>query len=213
MSEIDSDDPRFRAAEQQMRHALGLRQETSSRRLASNSPHPHRRPFARDGDVPVEVLHGHDNGSGINQLDATRKALQAQIASREEAERLLAEARHTIHDFQTKLGHERLAREEAARHAEAAKREVELELSATMQELEAEHALRMTMAKERDQAIVGRQSAEDRLRQARSVEVLAKTEAPAAALQPRRRGRPPKVKRDDTGFVEWWAPGWKSKYR
>ncbi len=179
----------------------------------NNSPHPHRRQFARDGDVPVEVLHGHDNGSGINQLDATRQALQSQTATREEAEWLLAEARHTIHDFQTKLGHERLAREEAARHAEAAKGEVEQELAAAMQELEVEHDLRMTMAKEHDQAIVGRQAAEDRLRQARSVEGRAKTEAPAAALQPRRRGRPPKVKRDDTGFVDWWAPGWKSKYR
>ena len=38
------------------------------------------------------------------------QALRQQTAAREEAERLLADARNTIHDLETKLGHERLAK-------------------------------------------------------------------------------------------------------
>jgi hypothetical protein len=220
MSEIESDDPRLSATEEQMRRALGLRQGSSPPARFSSSgahaPHPKKRQFARDGDVPVEVLHGRDNSSGVNQLDATRQAVQAQTAAREEAERLLTEARHTIHDLQTKLGHERLARDETAKQAETAKRELEQALTAARADLEAEHDLRLTMARERDQAILGRQAAEDRLRQAKEARKIAgraKTaapaQAPAAAPPPRRRGRPPKVDRDDTAVVEWWAPGWK----
>jgi hypothetical protein len=37
---------------------------------------PSTRQFVRDGDVPVEVLHGQDNSSRVNQLAATREALQ-----------------------------------------------------------------------------------------------------------------------------------------
>jgi septal ring factor EnvC (AmiA/AmiB activator) len=221
MSEIESDDPRLRATEEQMRRALGLRQGSSpSGQVASSVPHPQRRQFVRDGQVPVEVLHGPDNRSRVNQLAATREALQAQTTAREEAERMLAEARHTIHDLQTKLGHERLARDEAVQHVESAKREVEQELAAARQELEAERSLRTTTARERDQTVIGRQAAEDRLRQmkdarkaVRRVKAMAPAEPPAAAPQPRRRGRPPKVPRDDTAVVEWWTPGWKDKYR
>ena len=119
MSEIESDDPRLRATEEQMRRALGLRQGSSpSGQVSNNVPHPQRRQFVRDGDVPVEVLHGPDNSSRVNQLAATREALQAQTTAREEAEQMLAEARHTIHDLQTKLGHERLARDEAVQRVE-----------------------------------------------------------------------------------------------
>ena len=160
------------------------------------------------------------DGSRINQLDATRQALQAQIAARDEAERLLTGARHTIHDLQTKLGHERLAREEAVQRVESAKVEVEQELTAAREDLEAERLLRLATARERDQAILGRQAAEDRLRQAKEMRKTAgqpNTVPPAdpllATSQPRRRGRPPKDNRDDTGFVEWWTPGWKDRYR
>jgi hypothetical protein len=93
-------------------------------------------------------------------------------------------------------------------------------LAAARQELEAERSLRTTTAKERDQAIIGRQAAEDRLRQAKDArkvvgrpKAVEPPEPPAAAPQPRRRGRPPKVPRDDTAVVEWWTPGWKDKYR
>jgi hypothetical protein len=32
-------------------------------------------------------------------------------------------------------------------------------------------------------------------------------------VQPRRRGRPPKVKEPESDFVEWWVPGWKERLR
>ena len=209
-----------------MRRALGLRQGSSpSGQVSSNVPHSQRRQFVRDGEVLVEVVHGPDNSARVNQLAATREALQAQSTAREEAERMLAEARHTIHDLQTKLGHERLARDEEVQRVESAKREIEQELAAARQELEAERSLRTTTARERDQAIVGRQAAEDGLGQtkdtrmlARRAKAVAQAERPAAAPQPRRRGRPPKVLRadmavDDTAVVEWWTPGWKDRYR
>jgi hypothetical protein len=83
--------------------ALGVRQGSpSSARVSSNAQHPQKRQFARDGDVRVELLQSHDNNH-VNQLDAIREALQSQIAAREEVERLLAEARHTIHDLQTAM--------------------------------------------------------------------------------------------------------------
>jgi hypothetical protein len=226
MAELESDDPRLRATEKQMRRALGLQEGSSpSGQVSSNVPHPQRRQFVRDGDVPVEVHHGPNNSSRVNQLAATREALQAQSMAREEAERMLAEARHTIHDLQTKLGHERLARDEAVQRAGSAMRDVEQELAAARQELEAERSLRTTTARERDQAIVGRQAAEDGLGQTkdtrkvvRRAKAVAPAERPAAAPQPRRRGRPPKVHRADTAVedkavVEWWTPGWKDKYR
>ena len=160
MSEIESDDQRLRATEEQMRRALGLRQGPSSpAQASSNTPHHQKRQFARDGDVRVELLHSHDNNH-VNQLGAIREALQSQTAAREEVERLLAEARHTIHDLQTKLGHERLARDEAAQQAETAKREVELALAAAREDLEAERALRRDAQAERDMAIAGRQQAQ-----------------------------------------------------
>ena len=204
-----------------MRRALGLRQGSSpSGQVPSNVPYRQRRQFVRDGEVPVEVLHGPDSSSRVNQLAATREALQAQTTAREEAERMLAEAHHTIHDLQTKLGHERLARDEAVQRVESAKRDVEQKLAAAWQELEAERSLRTTTARGRDQAIVGRQAAEDRLRQANDArkiggraKAVAPAESPAAAPQPRRRGRPPKVPEDDTAVVEWPTPGWKDKYR
>jgi hypothetical protein len=93
-------------------------------------------------------------------------------------------------------------------------------LAAARDDLEAERALRLATARERDHAILGRQAAEDRLRQAKEArkigrrpETAAPAQPPLAAPQPRRRGRPPKVNRDDTEFVEWWTPGWKEKYR
>ena len=221
MSEIDSDDPRLRGTEGLMRRSLGLRQGSSppARFSNSDSHHHKRHQFVRDGDAQVEVLHGR-GGSRVNQLDAARQALQAQSAARNEAEWLLTEARHMIHDLQTKLGHERLARDEAVQHVESAKRGVEQDLTAAREDLEAERLLRLATARERDQAILGRQAAEDRLRQAKEMQETAgqpntvpSAEPLLAAPQPRRRGRPPKINRDDAGFVEWWTPGWKDRYR
>src|ERR1700733_15267689 len=112
-----------------MRRALGLDQETSRISQLTHSPNPsnglhQRRQFARDGDVPVTMVHS-DSGSRLLQLDAARQAIRQQTAAREEAERLLADARNTIHDLETKLGHERLARDEVPRRIGAEKREAE----------------------------------------------------------------------------------------
>jgi hypothetical protein len=108
--------------------------------------------------------------------------------------------------IQTKLGHERLARDEAVQCVESAMREVEQKLAAARQELEAERSQLTTTARERDQAILGRQAAEDPLRQAkdapkvvRRAKSVAPPEHPAAAPQPRRHGRPPKVPRGRYG--------------
>ena len=63
---------------------------------------PPRR-FARDGEVPVTVIHrDHDEiGGGTNTLDAAQAALREQIEAREHAETLLREAQATIRDLQT----------------------------------------------------------------------------------------------------------------
>ena len=115
MTDSPSDDARLRATETQMRHALGLRGGSSSRSSTSGSQ-PQRRRFVRDGEVPVTVIrrdHQPDGEHGANQLDAARQAVRSEAAARERAERSLAEAQVSIRDLQTKLAHERLAKDEA----------------------------------------------------------------------------------------------------
>lgn len=222
MSQTPTEELRLRATEEQMRRALGLRQGSSSSARFSSSgthaPHPQKRQFVRDGDVPVEILHGHDNSSRVNQLAATREALQAQTAAREEAERLLTEARHTIHDLETKLGHERLAKDEATQRTNAARLQIEEALTAAREELAVERALRARAERERDEAAVARQTPEQRLRQTTAPpKIRAGSALPSGATAQRRRGRPPKVAPevtpDASDIVEWWSPGWKDKYR
>ena len=64
-----------------MRRALGLDGETppishlTHSHTPSNGPHQ-RRQFARDGDVPVTIVHS-DSGSRLQQLDAARQALRS----------------------------------------------------------------------------------------------------------------------------------------
>jgi hypothetical protein len=174
-----------------------------------------RRHFARDGDVPVTIVHG-DSGSRLQQLDAARQSLQQQTAAREEAERLLADARNTIHDLETKLGHERLARDEVTQRINAERLQIEEALTAAQEELAGERALRTRAERERDEAFVAARTAEQRLRQTTAVKASAPPPLPDD--QPRRRrGRPPKVMRevapDDSDIVEWWSPGWQEKYR
>ena len=200
-----------------MRRALGLDRETSPASHQpthssnpSNGPHQ-RRHFARDGDVPVTIVHS-DGGSRLQQLEAARQALRQQTAAREEAERALADARNTIHDLETKLGHEHLAKDEVTRRIDAEKREIEEALASAQEELATERGRRARAERERDEAAVAAQ----RLRQP-----TAAKDAPQLPLpdeQPRRgRGRPPKIVRevapDDSDIVEWWSPGWQEKYR
>jgi hypothetical protein len=215
----DSSDARLSATELQMRRALGLDRETSPSSQPTNSPFngPHqRRHFARDGDVPVTMVHS-DSGSRFQQLDAAREALRQQTAAREEAERLLADARNTIHDLETKLGHERLARDEVRQRIDVERLQFEEALTTVQEELATERALRGRAQRERDEATVATQTAEQRRRT--TVKAAQSPPAPFPADQPpRRRGRPPKVAPQDVApgdseIVEWWSPGWQEKYR
>jgi hypothetical protein len=66
--------------------------------------------------VPVTVIrrdHQPVGDDGANQLDAARQAIRSEAAAKERTERLLTEAQAMIRDLQTKLGHERLAKNEA----------------------------------------------------------------------------------------------------
>ena len=208
-----------------MRRALGLGSEAPPQPTPMASPptpamglHPQRRRFVRDGEVLVQHKeHSAASETGTNQLAAARQALREQFAAREEAERALAELQAVNRDLQTKLAHERLARDEAVNRAEAARQAAEQALQAVRDELESERARRL-QAEEKSAA---------------AYELL--PEAPRqpdlleAAPAPRRRGRPPKVRtpepvaeptetqdqsdQDQSDFVEWWVPGWQDRFR
>ena len=141
MTELLSDDERLRATEAQMRRALGLHDTSQTQTIplpAGTSPgasHPQRRRFVRDGEVPVAVIHrDHGHAPGTNALEAARQALREQVGAREHAEQLLHEAQGTIHDLQTKLAHERLARDEAVQRVDNEKQVLELALQRLREE-------------------------------------------------------------------------------
>jgi septal ring factor EnvC (AmiA/AmiB activator) len=137
-----------------MRRALGLQRSSSESPGTTPSasvpavPHPNRRRFVRDGEVPVTVIHGdhhQDDGHSGNQLEATRQGIREQTEARERAERLLSEAQNTIRDLQTKLAHERFGKDEvlqAVARAEAEKQTAIRRLETVQAELAAEHASR-----------------------------------------------------------------------
>src|SRR4029077_13840464 len=116
--------------EAQVRRALGLNdrpaaspQRTQPAFQSSDPYQPKRRTFVRDGEVPVTVVR-HANGDA-GQLEAARTAMRSLATAKERAERTLADAQVQVRDLQTKPGHERLAREEAAQRAGAAQRSSE----------------------------------------------------------------------------------------
>jgi len=249
MSDTSNDD--LRETETQMRRVLGLNHQPTPGHeppprttTGVGAAHPHRRRFVRDGDVPVTVVHReHDQGAGTNKLDAAQEALHEQMAAREQTEQLLQEARATIRALETKLAHERIAREEAVLRLEE-------ERQAILDELATERAARQQADQERDEAIAARQEAPERLcalmagqdaqttsaaptkakrgRSAgpaairpdeeppaikRSVPAMKMLDGTSAPKVARRRGRPPKVQETDTEFVEWWKPGWRERHR
>jgi hypothetical protein len=164
MSDTPNDELRLRATEAQMRRALGLNDQPSPPGHApppasagAGLAHPHRRRFVRDGDVAVTVLRDHDDGAGRNKLDAAWQALSEQTAAREHAEQLLREALATIQDLQTKLGHERIAKDEAFDRSGD-------ERQAIQDELAVERVARHRAEQERDEAIAACQEAEERFR-------------------------------------------------
>jgi prefoldin subunit 5 len=219
MTESTPDDERLRAAEGQMRRALGLQHEpaqSTAPKTISAGANPQRRHFVRDGDVPVTIVHGEHGNSLVQQLDAARQALRTQTTAFEEAERALVEARNTIRDLRTKLAHESLAKDEAGSHADAEHQRIGRALATVQQELAAERASREQMEAERDRAIARLRITEERVQHATvtwqdegGAKLLAATSD--ASRPPRRRGRPPKAASSE--IVEWWTPGWQEKYR
>ena len=186
-----------------MRRALGLDRETSHVSQATHSSNPsngphQRRHFARDGDVPVTMVHS-DSGSRFQQLDAARQALRQQTAAREEAERLLADARNTIHDLETKLGHERLARDEVMQRVNAERLQFEEALTAAQEELAAERALRARQNGNATRRSLPRRLPNSGCGSGRRSKLRCHLRRPSRAdhQPPRRRGRPPKVARQD----------------
>jgi hypothetical protein len=154
-----------------MRRALGLRNTAPTQDRPVPPPtspgasHSQRRRFIRDGEVPVSVIHrDQDDTPGTNKLDVTRQALREQIAAREHAEHLLQEAQATVHDLQTKLAHERIARDEAIRCVEHERQLVEQTLQRVQEELAIERDGRQKAEQQRDDALAGRSEAEERLR-------------------------------------------------
>ena len=199
MTDSLSDDARLRATEAQMRRALGLHNASPTQDRPVPSPaspgasSPQRRRFVRDGEVPVSVIHrDQDDGAGTNKLDATRQALREQIEAREQAEHLLQEAQATIHDLQTKMAHERLARDEAIQRVDSEKQVVEQALQRVQDELAVERDCRQKAEQERDDAIAARQEAEERLREVLAPRMPRMPEAVpgGAARRPGGRGRP-----------------------
>jgi uncharacterized protein with LGFP repeats len=221
MTDSPPDDARLRATEAQMRRALGLQGEASPRSEDEHLPNPtlgaHRLPrrFVRDGDVPVTVVrrdHHADGDASTNQLDAARQAVRAEAAARQHAERLLSEAQTTIRDLQTKLAHERLAKDEvvqALRRAESdreaavqALRAVEVEPAAT------QVPAPLPRAKQQPSSLSAR-------RKAKRHESGPDPEpgGPAATVVQAARKSRRKVPADDQEPVKWWVKGWQKNWR
>jgi len=232
MTEFSNDDSRLRAAEEQMRRALGLRDQasapqppTGARTVQSpNGPHrPHRR-FVREGEVPVEVVH-HES-AGTNQLEVARQAIRALTTSRDQAERQLAEAQNSMRDLQTKLAHERIARDEAVQRASAKAEDFARALQETKLALETERAARRAIeeqlagalehigakrhAEQLEHSFLAPESRDSDGAEGDRAGVTEQTDKPV-----RRRGRPPRAKPPEmqAEFVEWWKPGWQEQFR
>jgi hypothetical protein len=179
------------------------------------------------------VIHrDQEDSASTNKLDAARQALREQVAAREHAEHLLQEAQVTMHDLQTKLAHERIAKEEAAQRLGREKRAAEQVLQRVQDELAIERDHRQQAQQQRDEAIVARQKSEYRLREVVVTQDALKasqarrrlTHDPQTTMpmtepsaggdkveQPRRRGRPAKSDQSEAEIVEWWKPGWQKR--
>jgi hypothetical protein len=121
-----------------VRRALGLDGVAPGSDRGTQVHRPHtpdhqKRRFAREGEVPVVILHGRtehgrrsakDDGSigplPRNRLEIAEATLREEREARARAERSLIEAQAMIHDLHTKLGHAALARDEAREAAEQA---------------------------------------------------------------------------------------------
>jgi hypothetical protein len=184
MNDLPPDSKDLQDTEAQVRRALGLNdrpagqpQRSQATFPSNDSYQPKRRTFVRDGDVPVTVVR-HANATAnadAGQLEAARTAMRSLAAAKERAERVLVDAQAHIRDLQTKLGHERLARDEAAQRVDGAQRSAE----------QAVQTLRSELAIEK----LGRERAEQALRDAQAT-ISELTEKLHAARQSRERVRP-----------------------
>ena len=128
-------------AESRMRDALGIGPGTQP---TQQTARPRTlRPFAKDGQVQVEVVQSRrvpEAGDGFRErLKAVQGALDAERTARIATERTLVEARATIQQLQTKLAHNQLAFSEALATEQQARAAVQLqlnELTAAATELE-----------------------------------------------------------------------------
>jgi len=180
MNDMPPDSKDLQDTEAQVRRALGLNDRPAAQPQRAQATFPSndsyqtkRRTFVRDGDVPVTVVRHANADSG--QLEAARTAMRSLAAAKERAERLLVDAQAHIRDLQTKLGHERLARDEATQRADGAQRTAEQALQALRSELAIEK--------------LGRERAEQSLRDAQAT-ISELTEKLHAARQSGERVRP-----------------------
>jgi hypothetical protein len=139
--------------------------------------------------VPVSVIHRDDPAAatGTNQLDAARQTIRSLSVAREQAERQLSEAQNAVRDLQTKLAHERMAKDEAIRRVEAERQAVQQTLQSVQAELEAEREARASAEARAAEAMVRCRDAEQRLR---TVKDAGRLPAPYTG---RPRGRPRKI--------------------
>jgi hypothetical protein len=183
MTDFPSDDARLRATETQMRHALGLHGGAPTRSSAGGSQSQRHR-FVRDGEVPVTVLrrdHHPDGEAGTNQLDAARQAIRSEATAKERAQRLLEESQAVIRDLQTKLGHERLAKNEAlesVQRLETETRAATHALETAEAELAAERLSRRNAEDALAEALETGQEAEQRIRDANAARTVRRPSKP-----------------------------------
>jgi hypothetical protein len=239
MTESPPDNARLRATETQMRHALGLRGETPPRSSAGGSQRQRHR-FVRDGEVPVTIIRRDrqlDGEHSANQLDAARQAIQSEATAKDRAERLLAEAQPMIRDLQTKLGHERLAKDEVmetVRRLESETRVAAHAVEAAEAELTVERVTRRNAEDALAEALEARQEAEERLRDAMTARTAQRlstppmarraamgslggangdADAPDAAAEPHAGAAPPTIRTADAQTIAKDAPSRKHARR
>ena len=199
-----------------MRRALGLQESAPSPPAPAVPPavmpgmHRPARRFVRDGEVTVSLTH-RDDLAGSNPLQAARQALQAQTQA-------------MIRDLQTKLAHERMAKDEATQRTSAEKQASVQALEEMRVELSAARAA-CQQTEQRLQKLVTRRENQRALQDlpagiagtnpGREGDAGAEITVEEVQAPARRRGRPPRVSQPepDSDIVEWWKPGWQDRYR
>ena len=112
-----------------MRLALGVPEGMSAHHQQRPDQARGRHRFARDGEVPVVVLHGRREGDSTtsprNQVAELRASLQTERTARLAAERAHTEAQMHLQSVKTQLAHAELARREAVEAVAALRLEMQ----------------------------------------------------------------------------------------